>query len=288
VHRRICSCRWAFTLIELLVVIGIVVVAVLLLLPVLSCGQKGYGRTYCANNLRQLAFGTFNYTEMHPQVGPPAVDAWFPAGTIHNPDLQPERRLSWLVDLLPYIEEQRLYDFIERQAAWDAAANAYATRRQIRLLQCPGWRQQYPTESENYTTYVGPAGLGEDAAALPLEDPRAGIFGYDRRIGLKGIRDGLANTLLILETARDNGPWAQGGPATVRGLDPADQPYLGPGRPFGGIHFADGGYFQRARSLGCNVAMADASVRLMSDDVAPEVFRALLTANGGERIDSDW
>ena len=41
---------------------------------------------------------------------------------------------------------------------------------------------------------------------------------------LASVKDGLANTLLILKSARDNGPWARGGPSSVRGLDPSEKP----------------------------------------------------------------
>jgi prepilin-type processing-associated H-X9-DG protein len=127
-----------------------------------------------------------------------------------------------------------------------------------------------------------------DAAILPGADRRAGVFGYDRRTMLKEIKDGLENTLLILESARDNGPWAQGGPATVRGLDPADQPYLGTGQPFGGTHFAENSLFGRGKSIGCNVAMADGSVRFLHETTPPHILEALVTIAGGEEIGDDW
>jgi prepilin-type processing-associated H-X9-DG protein len=72
-----------------------------------------------------------------------------------------------------------------------------------------------------------------------------------------------------------NGSWLQGGPATVRGLDPAQQPYLGPGRQFGGIHLGAG-----------NFAFADGSVRAISESINPKIFEALSTIAGGERVPS--
>jgi prepilin-type processing-associated H-X9-DG protein len=98
----------------------------------------------------------------------------------------------------------------------------------------------------------------------------------------------MSNTLLILESARDNGPWARGGPATLRGLDSADRPYLGTGRPFGGTHFAENILFKRGRSIGCNAAMADGSVRFLKEAIAPQVLEALATMAGGEEVGDDW
>ena len=71
------------------------------------------------------------------------------------------------------------------------------------------------------TSYVGIAGLGPNAAELPVEDPRAGVFGFDRSTPLIEITDGTATTMAVAETAESNGPWKAGGPATVRGLDPS-------------------------------------------------------------------
>jgi prepilin-type processing-associated H-X9-DG protein len=94
--------------------------------------------------------------------------------------------------------------------------------------------------------------------------------------------------LMVLETARDTGPWAQGGLTTVRGLDPEDKPYLGAGRPFGGTHFTENSLFKRGHSLGCNALMMDGSVRFIADTTSPEVLEALATIAGGEKVPQDY
>jgi prepilin-type processing-associated H-X9-DG protein len=82
---------------------------------------------------------------------------------------------------------------------------------------------------------------------------------------------------LIAETAQVSGSWFQGGPATVRGLDRAQKPYIGLGRQFGGLH---GG--------GACVAMADGSVRWVRDSINPLVFESLSTMAGGESLPTNW
>ena len=103
------------------------------------------------------------------------------------------------------------------------------------------------------------------------------MFGYDRVTTMADIKDGLANTMVIAETAKVTGSWLQGGPATVRGLDPAEKPYVGLNLQFGGLHRG-----------GAWVAMADGSVRWVSDSISPTVFEALSTMAGGERLPNDW
>ena len=83
--------------------------------------------------------------------------------------------------------------------------------------------------------------------------------------------------MILIETAQGQAPWSAGGPSSVRGVDPAARPYLGPGRPFGGYHPG-----------GANAAMADGSVRFVRDSVDPRAFEALSTIAGGEAVPPGW
>jgi prepilin-type processing-associated H-X9-DG protein len=126
-------------------------------------------------------------------------------------------------------------------------------------------------------TYVGIAGLGVDAPRLPSKHPRAGVFGYDRATRIEDITDGTNQTMMLIETARDHGPWTAGGPSSVRGVDPATRPYIGRNRPFGGYHPG-----------GANVAFADGSVRFLRGSIDPDVFEALSTIARGEHLPTAW
>jgi hypothetical protein len=192
------------------------------------------------------------------------------------------------VALLPYLEEQKLGGSIDRTAGWNAPTHTSALQTPLRVFQCSDWMREASPESGALTAYLGMAGVGTDAPLLARGNARTGIFGYDRRTTVASVKDGLENTLLILESARDNGPWARGGPSTVRGLDPSEQPYLGSGRPFGGTHFAENSLFGRGKSIGCNAAMADGSVRFVEETIASEVLEALATTSGGERTGDGW
>src|SRR5207245_8200417 len=119
---------------------------------------------------------------------------------------------------------------------------------------------------------LGRAGLGADAPKLAASDPRAGFFRYDTPTKAGMIKRGLSNTMMILESTRQLGPWAAGGPPTVRGVDTTEQPYVGLGSQFG------------AHPAGCNVAYADGSVRFMSNSIDAKVFEMLVAlADRGER-----
>jgi prepilin-type processing-associated H-X9-DG protein len=207
---------------------------------------------------------------------------------VPNTALPPEERLSWFVEVLPFVEQHKLYQGFDRRKGWADPANEKAARTFLMHVQCPDWGRETQPDPTYLTAYLGVAGLGADAANLPANDRQAGVFGYDRQTSLTAIRDGTSSTLMILESARNNGPWAQGGPATVRGLVPGELPYLGTGRPFGGTHFAENSMFGRGKSLGCNAAMADGSVRFLRESIAPNVLEGLFTIAGGEDVGDDW
>ncbi len=255
-------------LVEVVVVIAILVGTVLLLLPKVAQFRGSSARMQCQNNCKQLVLAFHHYEDDRDHL---------PTGTHPNPALPPEQRLSWAYTLLPYLEESTIFRAVDRSQAWDSTANTTAVNRPIRTLICSGG----PDITIPHTSYLGVAGVGADAAALPADDPRVGAFGYDRTLTFKDFTDGLANTMLLLET-RSGGPWAQGGPGTVRGLDPANRPHLGSGRPFYGEHL-NGGWFEKKTGT-TTVAMCDGSVRTVRDSVSPEVLEALATIRGKEEV----
>jgi prepilin-type processing-associated H-X9-DG protein len=261
---------------------SVIVLAVLavvvggLLVAYLPRLHEAAARQQCVNNLRLLTLALHNYAGSY--------DGWLPAGTMPNKALPPERRLSWLVAIMPFIDQIGLV--IDRTRGWDDETNRVPAGRyldtderwveeplgQVRAMSCPANTTTAGPGAPGLTHYVGVAGLGVDAPTRPLDYPGNGIFGHDRRTNLGRIADGAAHTLMLIETTWDNGPWTAGGFPTVRGLDPAAGPYLGPGGQFASNHGVT------------NVAFADGSVRGLGESVSREVLEAWTTVAGGERV----
>jgi Protein of unknown function (DUF1559) len=220
----------------------------------------------CRSNLFNTAMGVAGYL---------TVNGSFPRGTIFNANLPPKDRISFYAEVSPYLDCPDLLYQIDQTQPWTGSSNAPIAGCRLGILQCPS-SDRVSQPAPQPTTNIGIAGLGTDSPLLPTTDPRAGIFGYDRQTTPADIKDGVANTMMLAETGRGLGCWLQGGPATVRGLDPANKPYIGPGRQFGGLH--DGTAL---------VAMADGSVRVVSESIDPKVFEALSTIAGSEKLSAD-
>jgi prepilin-type processing-associated H-X9-DG protein len=221
----------------------------------------------CQSNLRYVVLGLYGYA---------LREGRFPSGTLPNASLPPERRMSLYAAALPDLDLEELWVQLHTDQAWDDKSNERIVNTRIGVFRCPD-RDQSPVGTPMPTPYIGIAGLGTDAPFLPKGHPRTGIFGYDRQTALKDITDGQGYTMLVVESGRVRGSWLAGGPATVRGLDTADLPYLGLGRQFGGLHSISG----------AQVAFADGSVRFIEGTINPKVFEALSTIAGGERLPDD-
>ena len=273
--------RRAFTRVELLVVAVVLVVGLGLLVSAVGQVRRAADAGRCQNNLKQLGLAALNYQ---------SANGHYPPGTAPGTSLLPDRRLSVHILLMPYIESQPVFARLALTEPWDSERNAATLAEWPPRLNCPPTddRTEWARGALVPTNYVGVAGLGADAAMLPDDDPRIGMFGYDRKLKPEQVKDGLANTALFVETTRDVGPWARGGPGTVRGVVGADRPLAGPGRPFGGLHHLNRSLPWKELRGGSNVGLADGSVRSLRDDTDPAVLLALATAAGGEADLPAW
>lgn len=111
--------RWpvpGFTLVELLVVIAIIGVLIALLLPAVQSARETARRVTCRNNMKQLGIALHNYHGAHRCFPPGGIGY----GWCRYPEYGDEHIMNknGLLFLLPYLEQQALYDqFDQSQAA---------------------------------------------------------------------------------------------------------------------------------------------------------------------------
>ena len=194
----------------------------------------------------------------------------FPMGAGGGVLLPPGTRLSWIAAMLPYLERGDWYKGIQPNHEWNSPQNRGIAQRTLDPVINPLIAERTTEAGFPVTHYVGVAGVGADAANLDPKDPRAGVFGFARAAQPGNIADGASNTIAVLGVSGKLGPWAAGGPATVRPL--TQRPY---------VNGPDG--FGSGQPDGMLAGMADGSVRFVSKDIDPAVLEQLATAGGGEK-----
>jgi prepilin-type N-terminal cleavage/methylation domain-containing protein len=213
----------AFTLVELLVVIAIIAILVALLLPAIQAAREAARRTQCANNLRQIALASLSFESARRYlppagiVGPPTPrcrmqDKHF------NPQSSPQ--ISWLVLILPYVEEAAVYDQFDLSRDIFGPSSGEPQSREIVTYMCPSDHARGRTfvrnnkvfAKGNIAAYGSPFRL-EFSSCWPAA---LGGFTPGETAGqsLRRITDGVSKTVLATEVrARDQerdqrGAWA--------------------------------------------------------------------------------
>jgi prepilin-type processing-associated H-X9-DG protein len=268
------SRRGGLTLIEVLVIVAIIAILVALLVPSTRRVREAAAIEQCKNNLKQVMLGLHSYADNgrpaasdSPGNLNAAAGKCFPPGCM-GPGTNPEERLSWMVVVLPYVDQGPL--FTQFDTAKGYAANLEPAQTSLPVLFCPS-----STEARNTVThYIAMAGVGLDSPGRPVNAQGNGFMGYDRLTSLSMIKDGAAHTIALMETRSDLGPWARGGTSTVRGFDPAAA-LVGANPPFGG------------HDDRMNVAMADGSVRTIRTSIESGKLTAAITIAGGDQADLD-
>lgn len=107
------SQRRGFTLIELLVVIAIIAILVAILLPAVQQAREAARRSTCKNNLKQLGLACFNYEDAYSMLPPGATS--HPGSTNRNGAARGDNfeAWGWGAFILPYIEEQAMYERLQ-------------------------------------------------------------------------------------------------------------------------------------------------------------------------------
>jgi len=210
--------RLGFTLVELLVVIAIIGVLVALLLPAVQAAREAARRTECTNKMKQMGLALQNH---HDRFGrfPPAGDKGTYSGRTGS-----TWGLSWAYFLLPEVEQNSLFDQINR---YSKGSNTGYNHGNVKALVdgveldsflCPS--SDLPINSGNnsgktkvihYTPIAGAAyGLGGNNVVTKTTEHKDGSYGHSSNSGIlyansatkiRDITDGTSNTMIVGEVS---------------------------------------------------------------------------------------
>ena len=273
-----------FTLIELLVVIAIIAILIALLLPAVQQAREAARRTQCKNNLCQIALAVHNYDMSFEMLSPGTVNL---TGPIKN---VPEGyHMGWLVQHLSMMEQSNMFRQVDFDGGAYSPANEKVRSTQISVMQCPSdYGFQFTVDGIGQVQAASYAGCfgGDD---VPIDTKNNGLFYLNSSTSFNQIRDGASNTLMAGEklNPRDTSDlgWMSGTSATLRntgvpingGWDIVN--YV---NRRGGIttpteapdDMATGG-FSSHHTGGAQFALADGSVRFLSENIDADVFSFL-------------
>ncbi|MCA9270131.1 MAG: DUF1559 domain-containing protein [Planctomycetales bacterium] len=156
---------------------------------------------------------------------------------------------SWRTLLLPFLEELSLYNQIDLDQPWDSGGNLGLATRQLPTFQSPRFRD--PPETTNYVAIAG-EGM---------------FFDGPKERTLRDIGDGISNTIVIVEIQDSDIGWAE----------PRDLTW-------DEMQWADAGGGPNSLPSAAVVGFADIHSRVITSDIDPQIFAAMLTINGGEAV----
>jgi hypothetical protein len=207
--------------------------------------RRPMGWGHCLTNLKMLATALLNYESDHGRL-PPA----------HTVDANGKPLHSWRTLILPYLDDQKLFEQIKLNEPWNSPHNARVTSTGNEVFHCPS--DDSSDSDTSYVAVIGPGTAWESKDGTKLSD----------------ITDGPKNTILLVETRNSGIKWVE-----PRDLD---LEHLPPGMTKDNL----------LKSLSnhpglVNVVFTDGATMCLPDDLPWSDFEAVLTIAGGEKIDRE-
>jgi type II secretory pathway pseudopilin PulG len=229
-----------------LVYVAVIGVLVALLLPAVQAASEAARRNQSLNNMKQINLGLLNYE---------SARGTYPAHANYGADGKP--LLSWRVHILPYLEQQALYQQFHLDEPWDSDHNKKLIAKMPELFLDPS---SGLVVADGKTSYLGVKG---ERYFFDGSGPN----GSGRGRTMKMMTDGTSNSIALVQVDND---------AAVIWTKPADwEPDAADlMKPFDGPH-----------PSGFIAGFCDGSVSFISNAVDLSVFKALLTIDGEEMVD---
>jgi uncharacterized membrane protein YhaH (DUF805 family) len=208
-----------------------VLILVALLLPAIQAAREAARRNMSMNNMKQISIGLLNYHD---------TKGTFPAAKSEGGS-----QLSWRVHILPYLEEQALYEQFHLDEPWDSPHNKALIAKMPMVYEVPG--AEFPSGETSYLAVTGPnTAFGDGSSGMRFRD----------------MVDGTSRTILFVE-ADQSVPWTK-----------PDDYQFDPQNPVQGLG--------TRRLGGFLAAFGDAHIDFLRPDDPTEQIGEKMTATGRE------
>ncbi|MBI5761704.1 MAG: DUF1559 domain-containing protein [Planctomycetales bacterium] len=294
-----------FTLIELLVVIAIIAILIALLLPAVQQARESARRAQCLNNLKQIGLAMHNYESTYRM---------FPTRTTGTANGR--RRHALMPRLLPYLDQDSVYNQYNFNDHWYDPSNANVQKIQIAAFKCPSTPSNNRMATTTYMGFSGPRACTDYATmnlvngaltGTGLIDTKSeggdGILRDDfDRATIGGVLDGTSNTELMTENAGRPDLWVKGSLVSTNTVSGAGWADFQQDFDLHGTNVTSAITVTQPGSIAINatnnneiysfhvggafVLFADGRVRFLSENTNLRVIAKITTARKGEVLDN--
>jgi hypothetical protein len=202
-------------------------------------------RLHCINNQHQITLALHHYASEHGH---------FPPAYIADADGKPMH--SWRVLLLPYLDRKDIYEAYNFKEFWNGPNNSKLISQMPHIFACPSNNKK--PDCTNYVAVVGPKTAWPGEKTCSTDEITAG--------------DGCSETILLMELPNSDINWMEPRDLAYEELCDKMTPY------------------KRAEIFGAHngvsvVSFVDGHTVILSEPFLQKNIGALLTKNGGEKID---
>ena len=184
---RLLKKQSGFTAVEVLLVGAMLVLMLTLLMPCLLVSRRAAQQVECLNNLKQIGVALQNYEAVTGVLPPGCVN---PVGPILN---EPSGyHMSWTVQLLPMMDQQNLFEMIDRSLGAYSTATVLTVPTMLPSLVCPSDPAILESSGSGYAGSIG-------GSSREIDFDNTGLLFLNSSIADHRIPDGRSNTFLAGE-----------------------------------------------------------------------------------------